>query len=131
MNEISNGAGSVNLQNFKNKNTNRKEEIDNLAFEIIYDNHKKSLNLMANNQLEKTRLVNVLSYLIDSKKSSPNIDWTTNDEFLKSQFAKADKGNDKTINLKEVDAFLESLNIKLKKEQITALINVIILFDNL
>ncbi len=125
MNEVTNGAGSVNLQAFKNKNLNKKEEIDNLAFEIIYDNHKKSLNLMASNQLEKNRWINVLSYLIQSKKTNSNLDWTTNDELLKSQFKKADKGNDKTIDLNEVDAFLESLNLKLKKEQIAALINVI------
>ena len=45
---------------------------------------------------------------------------------LKTQFLKADKGNDKTIDLDEVDAFLESLNLKLKKEQIATLIKVTI-----
>lgn len=78
--EINNGAGSVNLQAFKNKNQNKMEEIDNLAFEITYDNYKKSLNLMANNQLEKNRWINALSSLIKQKNKNNNTDWTKDDK---------------------------------------------------
>ena len=53
---------------------------DNLAFEIIYENHKKTLNLMAPNQLEKSRWIHVLNHLIKAKNSSTNINMTTNEE---------------------------------------------------
>lgn len=43
---------------------------------------------------------------------------------IKAHFLKADKGNDKIIDLNEIDAFLESLNLKLKKEQISTLLDV-------
>lgn len=78
--EIKNGAGSVNLQAFKNKNQNKMEEIDNLAFEITYDNYKKSLNLMANNQLEKDRWINALSSFLKENNKNNNTDWTKDDK---------------------------------------------------
>lgn len=80
--EVNGGAGSVNLQAFINKNQSKKEEVDNLAFEITYDNFKKSLNLMANNQMEKKRWINALSYLIKEKNKYNNTDWTQDDEYF-------------------------------------------------
>lgn len=43
---------------------------------------------------------------------------------IKAHFLKADTGNDKSIDFTEIDAFLESMNLKLKKEQINTLLNV-------
>ena len=47
---------------------------------------------------------------------------------LRRHFRRADTTNDSKINLAEVHAFLDSINLKLKKDQIQALIQVRVFF---
>ena len=43
---------------------------------------------------------------------------------MRNYFKLADRSNDKKINLNEVSAFLDSINIKLKKDKLKEMINV-------
>jgi len=80
---------------------------------------------MANDPGERSRWIDVLSHLIREKSSGGNNpDWTKDDEKIKAHFLKADKDNGKTIDGSEIEAFLESMNLKLKREQINTLMNV-------
>lgn len=46
---------------------------------------------------------------------------------MRNYFHLADTSNDKNINKNEVTAFLDSINIKLKKDQLKKLIKVILI----
>ena len=50
---------------------------------------------------------------------------------MRNYFHLADTSNDKNINKNEVTAFLDSINIKLKKDQLKKLIKVILIIQSI
>ena len=44
---------------------------------------------------------------------------------MRNYFEIADKTKDKSINMNEITKFLESINLKLKKEQLKSLVSVL------
>lgn len=101
---------------------------DDLAFVITFENYKKTLDLKASTKSDQLRWVRVLNHLISktrNDKNTKNLDWTKNERLVDHHFARADKSNDSKIDFKEINAFLESINLKLKKEQVLDLIDVI------
>jgi hypothetical protein len=52
----------------------------------MYDNYKKSLDLMAPNKAEQSRWVKVLNHMIASSKKeyqAENLDWTKDETYMK------------------------------------------------
>jgi hypothetical protein len=103
--------------------------------------------LLAPNEIERDRWVRVLDYFIilckKRKGVLPETDEYSNDllfslllkyfiltliRIMRNYFQIADKSKDKTITVNEITKFLESINLKLKKDQLKSLITVIKFF---
>lgn len=93
---------------------------ESLSFVISYDNYRKTLDLLASNEAEQNRWVRVLSYfilLIKKRKGVlPEID-----NIMRDYFRISDTNNDQKLNKNELTEFLESINLKLKKDQLKLL----------
>ena len=116
---------------------------EDLSFVIIFDNFRKSLDLLAPSEADRDLWVRVLSYFIVLTKKRkgvlPEADkylffnnfrkrYVLNCKFfsiMKSYFELADTTNDKKLDKNEVTGFLDSINIKLKKKQLQQLIKVL------
>lgn len=67
LNEVKIGCGSDNLKSYKLKkllDKKKADEMENTAFVIVYDNYRKTLDLLAPNEIDQHRWVRVLSYFI-------------------------------------------------------------------
>lgn len=92
-----------------------------MAFCITYDNSRKSLDLLAPNNTEQLRWARVLSYFILLNKKRKGI-LPEADSIMRNYFELADVSKDKNISESEISALLDSMNIKVKKETLKALI---------
>ena len=63
------GCASAAFCYYKSKKANN-DVIDNLAFVIVYDNYKHSLELLAYTGKERERWINVLTYFIEKRKKN-------------------------------------------------------------
>ncbi|RNA22069.1 1-phosphatidylinositol 4-5-bisphosphate phosphodiesterase delta-1 [Brachionus plicatilis] len=126
-NEVKSGCSSDDLKSFKLKNilNDRKNipNIEDLSFVIIFDNFRKSLDLLASSEAERDLWVRVLSYFIVLTKKRKGV-LPEADKIMKSYFELADTSNDKKLDKNEVTEFLDSINIKLKKKQLKQLIKI-------
>jgi hypothetical protein len=77
---------------------------------------------MALSEADRNRWVRVLSYFILLCKKSKGVLPET-DKIMRNYFQLADTSNDKRLNENEVSAFLNSINVKLKKDELKKLIN--------
>ena len=68
LNEVKPGCSSDNLKSFKLKDSlNERKKVPNIedkSFVIVYDNFKKSLDLLAPSEADRDLWVRVLSYFI-------------------------------------------------------------------
>lgn len=126
LNEVKSGCSTDDLKTYKLKKSiqdkRKSAEMEDKAFVVVYDNYKKYLDLIAPNELERDRWVRVLSYFILLTKKRKGVLPET-DKIMRNYFKLADRSNDKKINLNEVSAFLDSINIKLKKDKLKEMIN--------
>ncbi len=124
MNEVKSGCCSDNLKSYQlNKLREKKRDeidIENLAFCITYDNFRKSIDLLAPNEQEQLRWVRVLNYFILLTKKRKGIPPET-DIIMRNYFELADIGKDKAIDKTEMNKFLNSININVKKGQLDSL----------
>ncbi len=118
------GCCSDNLKSYKLKKLNEKKrddtDIEDLAFCITYDNFRRTIDLLAPNNDEQQRWVRVLNYFILLTKKRKGIPPET-DIIMRNYFELADTTKDKTVNKTEISKFLNSINIKVKKEQLASL----------
>ena len=77
---------------------------------------------MAFSEADRNRWVRVLSYFILLCKKSKGVLPET-DKIMRNYFQLADTSNDKKLNENEVSAFLNSINVKLKKDELRKLIS--------
>lgn len=68
INEVKAGCSSDNLKAYKLKKSiadkKKVEDMENLAFVIVLDNFKKTLDLMASTETDRNRWVRVLGYFV-------------------------------------------------------------------
>ncbi|CAF0759543.1 unnamed protein product [Brachionus calyciflorus] len=125
LSEVKEGCSSDNLKSFQLKNSlnDRKKipEIEDKSFVIVYDNFKKSLDLLAPSKAHRDIWVRVLSYFIILTKKRKGV-LPEADKIMTNYFELADKSKNKRLNKNEITEFLDSINIKLKKDQLKQLI---------
>lgn len=110
------------MKYFKTR-SNASNNIEHIAFVIVYDNYKKNLDLLAESEAERNCWIRALNYfIIVSKKPRQSLD-------PKDLFQKADKSGNKNIDLNELDSFLTSINLKVKSDELKKLLKVKIKFS--
>ena len=87
----------------------------------MFKNYKKSLNLVAFSEEDRKLWVDSLNYYIgflkNKKKQIPEDD-------TENYFNQADRSNDKKLDKSEINKFLDSINLKMDKQQLKDLIKV-------
>lgn len=122
LNEVKIGCSSDNLKSYKLKKIGEKKkdetDLENLAFCITYDNHRKTIDLIAPNAVEQLRWTRVLSYFISLTKKRKGIP-SEADNIYRNYFELADTSNNQTVSEHEFDQFLHNhINIKVKSEKV-------------
>ena len=87
----------------------------------MFKNYKKSLNLIAFSEEDRNLWVDSLNFYIEflkkNKKHIPEADTV-------DYFKLADRSNDKKLDKSEINKFLDSINLKMDKQQLKDLIKV-------
>lgn len=123
LNEVKIGCSSDNLKAYKLKKLGDKKkdaDLECLAFCITYDNYRKTIDLLAPNEMEQLRWVRVLSYFILLSKKRKGVLPET-DIIMRNYFEIADTSRDRCISESEVSDFLKSKNLKISKKGLASL----------
>lgn len=104
----------------KKKNLKNKEK---LAFSILYDNNRHSLDLLAETEDIRNQWVQGLEYLIKRYRSYLRTHHEITHQWIWYLFSKADRDHSGQLNRKEARNLLISLNIELDEKEIDQYFN--------
>lgn len=104
----------------KGKLTNDK---GHLAFSILYDNNRHSLDLLADSEEIRSQWVQGLEYLIGRYRSHVRSHYEITDRWLWSLYSEADHDHSGHLNRREVRRLLFLLNIELDEREIDQYFN--------
>ena len=102
------------------KVTNNQE---NLALSILYDNNRKSLDLLAENEEIRSQWVEGLQYLVSRYQSHRRSHREITDRWISHLFDQADIDHSGQLNRQEVRRLLHNLNILLDDADIDTYFN--------
>jgi hypothetical protein len=98
----------------KNKIIHDKEK---LAFSILYDNNRHSLDLLAESEDSRTQWIQGLQYLIDRYRLHMRSHHEITDQWIWYLFSHADRDHSGQLNREEVRQLLSTLNIVLDERE--------------
>jgi Ca2+-binding EF-hand superfamily protein len=87
----------------------------------MFKNYKKCLNLIAFSEENRSLWVDSLNFYIDFLKKNKK---QTPEEDTENYFERADRSNDKKLDKNEINKFLDSINLKMDKQQLKDLFKV-------
>ncbi|CAF3806889.1 unnamed protein product [Adineta steineri] len=94
-----------------------------LAFSILYDNNRHSLDLLADSENICLQWIQGLEYLIERYRSHVRTHHEITDRWLWSLFSQADRDQSGQLNRREVHQLLRLLNIELDEREIDQYFN--------
>ncbi|UJR17051.1 hypothetical protein I4U23_003948 [Adineta vaga] len=94
------------------------EEKSNLAFSILFNNNRYSLDLLAESEQICSEWIESLEYLVNRYHSHLCTYDEIIDQWLNFSFTHADRDHSNYLNRDEIEKLLSTLNIKLNKEEI-------------
>jgi hypothetical protein len=104
------------------KNCLKREKITvnhvNLAFSIIYDNNRKSLDLLAENEQVRSQWIQGLEFLMQRYRSHIRTHREITDQWIWHLFHRADTDHSKYLTRNEIRQLLHTLNIELAEHEI-------------
>jgi hypothetical protein len=104
----------------KGKITRDKEH---LAFSILYDNNRHSLDLLADSEEIRSQWIQGLQCLIDRYSAHVRSHHEITDRWLWSRFSEADRDHSGHLNRREVRRLLFLLNIELDEHDVDRYFN--------
>ncbi|XP_064634557.1 1-phosphatidylinositol 4,5-bisphosphate phosphodiesterase delta-1-like isoform X2 [Lineus longissimus] len=93
--------------------------LENQCFSLVHGIKRETLDLVATNQEVRDKWVKGLRGLVAKQKNSSIRDYQ--DTWVKEFFMKADKNNDGSLTLREIEKILPEMNIDIKKSHIRQL----------
>jgi hypothetical protein len=95
----------------------------NLAFSILYDNNRHSLDLLADSEDIRSQWIQGLEYLITRYRSHIRTHHEITDQWIWYLFSHADQDHSGQLNRQEVLRLLSTLNIELDEREIDQYFN--------
>lgn len=103
-------------KSFRNKKIDENQSI--LAFSIIYDNNRKSLDLLAESEEIRSVWIRSLEFLINRYRSHLRTHREITDQWILNAFSQADLDRSGKLNRQEIRRLLRLFNIELNEQQI-------------
>ncbi|UJR09709.1 hypothetical protein I4U23_013938 [Adineta vaga] len=94
-----------------------------MAFSILYDNNRHSLDLLADSEEIRSQWIQGLEYLIHRYRSHVRSHYEITDRWLWSLFSEADRDHSGQLNRREVRRLLFLLNIELDEFEVNKYFN--------
>lgn len=96
---------------------------ENLAFSILYDNNRKSLDLLAESEDVRSNWIQGIEFLINRYRSHMRTHREITDKWVWNLFSQADVDQSGQLNRKEIKRLLFTLNIHLDDNMIDLYFN--------
>ncbi|CAF1576103.1 unnamed protein product [Rotaria magnacalcarata] len=98
-------------------------DIENLAFSILYDNNRHSLDLLAETEEIRSQWIEGLTIIIQRYQSHVSTHHEITNQWIWQVFSQADSDQSGYLNRREVHRLLVSLNIELDERSIDTYFN--------
>lgn len=99
------------------------DEKINLAFSILYNNNRKSLDLLAETEDIRSQWIQGLEFLINRYRSHIRTHREITDEWIWHLFSQADSDHSGELSRNEIEHLLHALNIQLSQNEIDLYFN--------